>query len=291
MKKFLSVLLILSLGAAMLLSSCGGQKQQATADEAGKAAADATSAVTEPTQAPPAEPPTEKPAETTAPTEPADIAKDRLEEILSMSDDELPDKASVDVEELYQMPELPTGCEAVALTIAMNAFGCGLSKTEIASDYLVMGDDMVTSYVGDPFSYGGAGIFPPGLVRTAERCIDAKGFSLCAFDVSDTQTKDLYKLIASGSPVVVWVTYYMNDPVMDYDGQEYGGRLYRWYINEHCACLYAYDRSKGTVWISDPLWGKVEIDVDEFEYVYDTIGRFALTLIDPQGGNNAVTER
>ena len=45
---------------------------------------------------------------------------------------ELPRSASLDVPALQQYPELPTGCESVALTNALLACGFDLQKTEIA---------------------------------------------------------------------------------------------------------------------------------------------------------------
>ena len=37
---------------------------------------------------------------------------------------------------IYQMPELPTGCEITALTMAVNYYGYPADKTVMASEYL-----------------------------------------------------------------------------------------------------------------------------------------------------------
>ena len=73
----------------------------------------------------------------------------------------------LDTEELFQNPELPTGCESVALTAALQYLKFDLEKTDIAENYLTYGEDVMWDYVGEPFEYDGAGIFPPGLTNTA----------------------------------------------------------------------------------------------------------------------------
>ena len=37
---------------------------------------------------------------------------------------------------IYQEPELPTGCEVTALTMAMNYSGCNVDKYTMATEYL-----------------------------------------------------------------------------------------------------------------------------------------------------------
>ena len=53
-----------------------------------------------------------------------------------------------------QFPELPTGCESVALTNLLNYYGFGLAKTTIASSYLPLtsGGNFVTAFSGNPFT-------------------------------------------------------------------------------------------------------------------------------------------
>lgn len=53
-----------------------------------------------------------------------------------------------------QFPELPTGCESVALTNLLNYYGFGLAKTTITSSYLPLtsGGNFVTAFSGNPFT-------------------------------------------------------------------------------------------------------------------------------------------
>ena len=274
MKRILSIIICI----ALLL--CGCSAATSTPDEATPATPDA--AATKPPTEAPTEPPTDPPTEPpTDPPTPKELAQEELNAILAGSGPS--GKASVSVPEICQYPDLPTGCEAVALTIALQAMGCDISETEFASRYLIIGDDIVNSFVGDPFEYGGAGIFPPGLVKSAEKYIDASGAGLAAFDLTGTSMDDLYKLLDKGLPVVVWTTYYLSWPQEMDSSYKYNGHTVYWYINEHCMCLYGYDKDQGTVSLSDPIQGKITESAYEFEQIYNEVGRMAMVLVPVNG--------
>ena len=190
--------------------------------------------------------------------------------------------ALLDVTPLYQYPELPTGCESVSLTMVLNYLGENLSLTEIASDYLVYGDNMVTGYCGDPFGDYGAGVFPPGLLATAKNYISSNSRPLAAADTTGTSLSDLFKLIDKGFPVVIWSTSSLRDPYNNDDEMliEYNGYEYWWYTNEHCVALIGYDLDNGTVTINDPQYGcSLTYSIERFEYVYDKIRRMSVAII------------
>jgi uncharacterized protein YvpB len=261
MKKLIAAILLI----ALFLSACS-----------------IASVPTEPPTEPPTEAPTDPPTDppTEPPTDPPttkDLAFARYHAILAA--DLAHTAARVDAPEIIQYPELPSGCESVALTIAINTYGYDLSKTTVASDYLIYGDDWVTSYVGNPFEYYGAGIYPPGLVKTAARYIKATGAALYPIDTSDATLDQLYRLIDNGIPVIVWATVYMTYPQLA-NCVTYQGRDYYWYDNEHCLCLIGYDKDAGTVTLSDPQRGIVTESASEFETIYDAVGRFSMILLD-----------
>ncbi len=187
----------------------------------------------------------------------------------------------VDVTTLYQYPELPTGCESVSLTMVLNYFGEALPLTKIASDYLIYGDDMAISYVGDPFSNYGAGTYPPGLIRTAQNYIDANQRKLAPVDTTGTGLSDLYKIIDSGYPVILWSTIHLNDPYNNDDEAyvSFNGVEYWWYTNEHCIVLSGYDLDNGTVTVNDPVSGYMTYYTDRFESIFDEIGRLSIVLV------------
>lgn len=184
-----------------------------------------------------------------------------------------PSAASLPLEPLLQYPELPTGCESVALTISLLGLGFSLEKTDIASDYLVYSDNnFALGYVGDPFADDGAGVFAPGLVRTANIYLKSQGSTRQAYDASGVSFHDLFSFLADGQPVILWVTMSYNSPSFSEDVCSYGGRDYRWFWNEHCVAMKAYDKTAGTVTLEDPLEGELVMDLASIEQLYDEIG-------------------
>lgn len=268
MKKSLCSLLCI----ALLLCSCSAGApapgSNATPDAA-VATPDAAAAPTEPFTEPPTEPPT------TPPT-PQERAQEQLDAILAAEG--CASKGSVEAPEILQYPDLPTGCEAVAATIALNALGCELNAVDFARNWLIRGDDIVRSFVGDPFEWGGAGIFPPGLCASVQRYIDASGAELAVFDLTGAPMDALYRLIDAGVPVVVWSTYYLSEPRIE-SSYTYDGHTVYWYENEHCLCLCGYDTAQGTVTLSDPIQGIVQENAAVFESVYQGTGQMAMAIL------------
>lgn len=199
---------------------------------------------------------------------------------LPVTSDALPSCYRIDVPEVLQNPELPTGCESVALTMALMYEGFSLEKTTIADEYLIYSEsgNLSEGYAGDPRSQNGAGCFPPTLVRTADSFLSAQQSELQGVDLTGVSLRDLFHYVAGDMPVIVWNTMYMWEP--SFTGEEYtlNGVTYRWYSTEHCVVLSGYDLDSGIVYINDPLEGIVERDLSAFETYYDEIGRFAMVI-------------
>lgn len=194
---------------------------------------------------------------------------------------ELPTKAAIEMEELMQNPELPTGCESVALTMVLRYYGFGLEKTTIADEYLDYSEnDFVTAYVGNPHTESGAGCFAPAIEKAANKFLNSQNSEMKARDISPTSMEDLYAYLANGTPVIVWNSMYMTDLERMSDHYIYEGKTYYWYRKEHCVVLCGYDRENNTVLVNDPLEGMVQRDAARFEELYDEIGQMAV-VIDP----------
>lgn len=191
---------------------------------------------------------------------------------------ELPVSASIDMELVYQHPELPTGCESVALIMLLKYYGFDLEKTTIASEYLIYSSNFVEGYVGNPFTTGGAGIYSPGLTRTANKYLDAQGSDLNARNVTDSTPEELYRYVLEGTPVVVWNTVYFlqNNPTGQC--QKWGEKVYQWDSCEHCMVLTGYDLERNVVIVHDPIDGVVERDADGFWQRYENLGSMALII-------------
>ena len=129
----------------------------------------------------------------------------------------LPDSYSIDVDYIYQCPELPTGCEITSLTMLLNYLGFGVSKTDLADNYLEK-DYMCTvsfndAFIGDPRWDGGYGCFSPVIVRTAQKYLDTQqhGYKYIVENISGTKFEDLYEYIAQDNPVIIWCSMSQND--------------------------------------------------------------------------------
>lgn len=184
----------------------------------------------------------------------------------------------LDTEELLQNPELPTGCESVALTSALDCLHFDLEKTDIADKYLTYGEDVMWDYVGDPYEFDGAGIFPPGLTNTANRYLKAQNSDYVAYNTMGTPFEDLFKLIENQCPVVIWTTLDYEYPIQVDWAYEYKGKYYYWYELEHCVMLCGYDLDEGTVTINDPMEGIVTLDLEQMKETYEGIGRLSMTI-------------
>lgn len=183
------------------------------------------------------------------------------------------------MEVILQKPELPTGCESVALTMVLKQKGYPIEKTTIAEEYLIYNrDNYASGYVGDPSTYGGVGIYPPGLVNTANRFLKQRYQQHTAYDVSKLSLEELFPYVAAGNPVLLWLTSDLEDPYFSSQSVEYGGDSYRWYWNEHCVVLGGYNLEKQSVTLFDPLKGKVEESLERVEEIYNQTGKYAMTV-------------
>lgn len=208
-------------------------------------------------------------------------AEDAKADFDLMETSELPTQLYLQVPEILQKPELPTGCESVALTMALQYENFDVDKLTIAGDFLIYNyetDNMAIGYVGDPFSEEGAGCFAPAIAATALAFFADQEASYKAYDITDTDFEELFAYIAAGTPVILWTTMYMAEPEFTRMDVEYNGRVYRWYRQEHCVVLSGYNLEERTVQINDPLEGIVSRDMDEFASIYNLTGKNAVVL-------------
>ena len=165
------------------------------------------------------------------------------------------------VEPLGQLRGMQAGCEALALTAALNHFGYDLD---------------------DPHRfYDGAGIYPPGMLTTIWNFIDENDAALYPFDTTGLELYDLYKFIHAGCPVLIWTTYDRSRPYIE-QSRVYEGISYPWYDTEHCVCLHGFHLPDDEVKVADSWdYGKDDWeDASRFEDIYDEVGRFSVVLMD-----------
>lgn len=265
MKKVVILLLI----TLLLLTGCsshgGATNSDATPDEATMDEATADEAT----------------PDMPAPTEPDMIlqATQAYEHILNSELSE--DAHEIDIDPIDQFPELPAGCEAVSLTMAINSYGYDLGKTDIVDNWLEYGSSIVDSYVGDPHIFlNGAGVYPPGLVNTVWNFVEDTGAKLYPIDTTEVEFDDLLKFVQADCPVVLWSTYYDAYPIPEGGAEVRDDIVYQWYRNEHCVVLCGYDLDDNTVTLADPVRGIVTVSKSTLENIYDEMGQFSMIVLD-----------
>ena len=176
--------------------------------------------------------------------------------------------AWVNVPCYMQYPELPTGCESVALTNLLNYYGFGLSKTTIAGRYLPISwsNDFVTAFAGDPFTGTGGlnGCVAPAIVIAGNNYLSAAGSSLRAVDVSFSSIPALKSRLSCGQPIEVWNTEWGGYPGGRYAASWYNGHSYGLWGGNHAVVLKGYDDEEGIVYVSDSISGDVTRDAKVF---------------------------
>lgn len=186
------------------------------------------------------------------------------------------EKVQINVPCKKQNPQLPTGCESVALVNALNYWGFHLSKTSIAKKWMPYGRNGVYNFIGNPRNSSGWIICAPGIAKTANKFLKSKNSNIKAIVVKGKGIKKLRKYLDQGYPVIVWTTIGMGDP----------GRLvtyrsgYPLRYNNHAVVLSGYNPKTGAYKVSDSLRGKVWRSSKRFTYLYNKMGKQAVVLVD-----------
>ena len=197
---------------------------------------------------------------------------------------DLPSYVSLDLPEIWQMPEMPTGCEPVAMTIAIDYMGFDLDKETFARKYLrYSAYDMADGFMGDPFKEDGAGILPPALAESCNDYFKSQGSDLTAFETSSFSFGELLALTAKGYPVLIWVTTDYEDPEIGHTSVSRNGIDYQWYINEHCVVIQGYNLDTGRIVFSDPSCGYIGQNLNAIRYLYESIGGYSLAISSAKG--------
>lgn len=196
-----------------------------------------------------------------------------------------------DFEIIGQLPELPTGCEITALTMALNYYELNPDKVVLATEYLpkteystyykngkLMGPDSDNYFLGDPTSAYGYVCGTGAIVTAANKFLSDINSNYVAKDLSNCDISELYKYVSQDKPIVVWTTIEMADRYETESWYTESGKQMEWSQNDHCSVLIGY--SEKTVTIADPLLGNVEYSKAQFEKVLASRGNKAVALFD-----------
>ena len=176
--------------------------------------------------------------------------------------------AWVDVPCYSQYPELPTGCESVALTNLLNYYGFGLGKTIIADYYLPKGSNgnFVTAFDGNPRRSSGGlmGCVAPAITIAGNNFLRAAGSIMQAKDVSFSSISSIKNRLTCGQPVEMWNTEWGSWPGGRYAARWYNGHSYGLWGGNHAVVLKGYDDEQGIVYLSDSINGNVTRNAQVF---------------------------
>ena len=176
--------------------------------------------------------------------------------------------AWVDVPCYSQYPELPTGCESVALTNLLDYYGFGLGKTIIADYYLPKGSNgnFVTAFDGNPRRSSGGlmGCVAPAITIAGNNFLRAAGSIMQAKDVSFSSISSIKNRLTCGQPVEMWNTEWGSWPGGRYAARWYNGHSYGLWGGNHAVVLKGYDDEQGIVYLSDSINGNVTRNAQVF---------------------------
>ncbi len=192
----------------------------------------------------------------------------------------MPTKKQLDVELIEQNPELPSGCETVALAMVLKYYGFDVEKTELADKYLIYSSDQnyVTGFTGSPYNVHGGGCYSPSMSNTANRFLYVNNSSLRASYAIGMDLQKLLVYVANDIPVMAWSTIDLK-PVKK-AGQEkmFKDVSFCWVSNEHCVVITGYDLDAGTLTINDSISGIKTYSIEEFEAVYNDMWQMAVVI-------------
>lgn len=183
-------------------------------------------------------------------------------------------------EVLLQSPELPTGCEITAMTMALRYAGLDADKVTMATEYLpcqpyklytgadgkTYGPDWNHYFIGDPTTEIRYVCGTGAILTAANRYLEDVGNPLRAKDRTGARPEELYALVSQDIPVVVWVTIRMGDrtPAGGWYTEE--GEYLDWSKIDHAAVLIGYTEDE--IVVADPITGRSAYPRSRFERIF-----------------------
>lgn len=195
----------------------------------------------------------------------------------------IPERAVLEVEPIFQNPELPTGCEITSLTALLQYLGFAAEKETMANEYLFCSYDtekytLEDAYIGTPDADDGFGCYAPVLVKAADQYLQTQKSEQKAIDLTGSREETICRYVASGYPVVMWITVGLYDVYEELGWTTEDGEEVMWCELEHCVLLHGYDKETNTVYVCDPLNGDVTYDMERYFQIYEDMHRRAMTI-------------
>lgn len=201
------------------------------------------------------------------------------------------DIKQIAVQPICQLPELPTGCEVVSLTMVLNHLGYDADKLTLAREYLpkmkfyrskgmLYGADFRTTFAGDPESKRSYGCYAPCIAETARRYLADTDPDRTVYDITGTSIDTLMsEYINNNIPVIIWITSDdLHAPKLTDSWQTPEGEKVQWVAYEHCVVLTGYDKSHGLIYVADPLVGNTSYSYLKLCQRYADLGMQAIYI-------------
>lgn len=200
-------------------------------------------------------------------------------------------KKLIDVKNIMQNPELPTGCEVTSLTILLNHLGFSADKVKMSRNYLpkldfywengtYYGADFRTTFAGNPESEYSYGCYAPCIETTANAYLsDIKSTKKAHALKGITFENLLSEYIDNNMPVLIWITSSnLHEPYYTSIWTTPEGKEVQWLAYEHCVVMTGYDKDNQLIYVSDPLQGNISYDYSKFRQRYIDMGEQALYI-------------
>lgn len=160
---------------------------------------------------------------------------------------------------LNQYPELPTGCEATALTMLLNYHGVSVTKQEVANAMpkaavpyyykgKMYGESPNKAFLGNPYSKNAYGVYAPVIIQMVESYLPGR-----ADDLGGGSFDKVYQALDEGRPVMIWTTIGMLEAEETARWTTPGGETVIWKVPEHAVVAVGYDDTY--IYINDPYTG------------------------------------
>lgn len=191
------------------------------------------------------------------------------------------------VPQIYQLPELPWGCEATALTGLCNYYGYSFTKKEIwdrtpKREFEIVGGRVYAEHPDVSMTMAskgvGFGIYAPLAVKILNQMISEAGGPYIAVDHTGCTEAELFQNL----PKVVWASGKMEPTIPDKtkwylikDGV-YTDEAFYWQGNEHAMVLLSVTDT--TVRVMDPISGTVNYNKETFLKEWKNQGCQVLSL-------------
>lgn len=197
-----------------------------------------------------------------------EYSQEYSQEELSKEENRENTNVSLDVNVIYQYPDMPSGCEVTSLTMVLNYMGIDVTNKYLADNYLDSSTyDMFESFVGSVYNDNSFGCFAPVIVRTANDFFEDNNYQYEAVNASESTKEQLIGYLCDNKPVIIWNTEDMHSThIEEYN---FNGYKFIWRGYEHCVVLCGYNEEDNTFEIADSIAGKVRRDADTFFERYE----------------------